>query len=58
MSLKTAGNIVSVFETAIIVLSFAGWAALGFPSWKLVAAFALLCLLGLGVLRWLASRQT
>jgi len=32
MSLKTADNILGVFEAAIIVLSFAGWAALGFPA--------------------------
>ena len=58
MSLKTADNILGVFEAAIIVLSFAGWAALGFPSWRLVAAFGLLCLLAVGVLGWFASRQT
>jgi len=58
MSLKTADNILGVFEVAIIALSFAGWAALGFPSWRLVAACGVLCLLGAGVLGWLASRQT
>lgn len=40
------------------IMAFAGWAALGFPSWRLVAAFGLLCLLGVGVLQWLVSRQT
>jgi hypothetical protein len=58
MSLKTADNILSVFEATIIVLSFAGWAALGFPSWRPVAAFGLLCLVGIGVFKWFVSRQT
>jgi hypothetical protein len=58
MSLKTGDNILSVFEVAIIALSFAGWAALGFPSWRLVMACGVLCLLGVGALSWLASRQT
>jgi hypothetical protein len=58
MSLKTGDNILSVFEVAIIGLSFAGWAALGFPDWRLAAAYGALCLLGVSVFLWLVSRQT
>lgn len=58
MSLKTGDNILSLFETIIICLSIAGWAALGFPSWKPVVAFGLLCLVSIGIFQWFLSRQT
>jgi hypothetical protein len=57
MSLKTADNILSVFEVIIITLSFAGWAALGFPEWETVAAFGVLCFVVFVFLQWVASRK-
>lgn len=58
MSLKTGENILSVFEIAILLLSFAAWAALGFPAWKSVVPLGGLCFVSVGVFLWLASRQT
>jgi hypothetical protein len=58
MTLKTTDNILTVFELAIVVLSLAGWAALGFPEWKPVAAFGLLCIAGTVILRWVTFRKT
>lgn len=48
MSLKTGENILSVFEIAILLLSIAAWAALGFPALKSVVLFGALCLVSIG----------
>jgi hypothetical protein len=58
MSLKTADKYLSIFEITIVALSFAGWAALGFPEWKPVVALGLLCMIGTGVFQWFVSRRT
>jgi hypothetical protein len=57
MSLKTADNVLSVFEVVIYGLTFAGWAALSFPVFKTVAASALLIIVGVITYRWIVSRQ-
>jgi hypothetical protein len=57
MSLKIAGNVLSIFEIVIYVLTFAGWAALGFPAFKTVAACVLLIIVGVIAYQWIVSRQ-
>ncbi|WP_448029367.1 hypothetical protein [Bradyrhizobium liaoningense] len=57
MSLKTADNILNVFEVVIYALTFAGWAALGFPAFKTVVACVLLIIVGAIAYRWIVSRQ-
>ena len=57
MSLKTADQVLSVFEMAIYALTFAAWAALGFPAFKTVALCLLLILIIAIAYRWIMSRQ-
>ena len=57
MSLKTADKILSVFEMAIYALTFAAWAALGFPAFKTVALCLLLILVVAIAYRWIIARQ-
>jgi hypothetical protein len=57
MSLKTADNVLSVFEVVIYVLTFAGWAALGFPYLKTVGMCGLLIIIGIFAYRWIVSRH-
>ena len=57
MSLKTATNILSVFEIVFYVLTFAVWATLGFPAFKTVAVCLLLIIVAAIVYLWIVSRQ-
>ncbi|MET3843379.1 hypothetical protein ABIE49_005457 [Bradyrhizobium sp. OAE829] len=57
MSLKTATNILSVFEIVFYVLTFAAWATLGFPAFKTVAVCLILIIVAAIVYLWIVSRQ-
>lgn len=57
MSLKTANNILSVFEIVFYALTFAVWATLGFPAFKTVAVCVLLIIVAAIACHWIVSRQ-
>jgi hypothetical protein len=57
MSLKTGGKVLGVFEAIIYAISFIGWAALGFPYFKTVAAFGCLAIICIAVYKWIAYRN-
>jgi hypothetical protein len=57
MSLKTADNILSVFEIDFYVLTFAVWATMGFPAFKTVAVCVLLFIVAAIACHWIVSRQ-
>ncbi|MBR1215043.1 hypothetical protein [Bradyrhizobium sp. JYMT SZCCT0180] len=57
MSLKTADNILSVFEIVFYVLTFAVWATMGFPAFNTVAVCVLLFIVAAIACRWIVSRQ-